>query len=117
MIETKIDELVAALSANTAALLALGKGPPAAAGAPAETAAAKKKREAAEAAAAAAASAPAGPTLDDFRTIAGKIVEAGQGKKIEELAKKHGLARVSAAFGTDKAQEVYDALKAIDSSL
>ena len=40
-------------------------------------------------------------------------MDANQGAKIEELCKKHGIARASAAHGTDKAQAVYDDLKKI----
>ena len=116
MLETKIEELTKALTENTVALNAILKAGGAAAPA-GETAAARKKREAAEAAAAAAAAAPAGPSLQDFRDVAAKIVDAGQGSQLETLAKKHGLARVSAAHGTDKAQVVFDELQAINAKL
>jgi hypothetical protein len=115
MLEELIKANTEALTANTAALIKMFSGAAAApAAAAGETAAAKKKREAAEAAAAEAAK---GPTLQDFRDMASKIVDADQGPKLEALATKFGLERVSAAHGTDKAADVFAELKKIASAL
>jgi hypothetical protein len=114
MLEDLIKQLIAALQENTAALKSAGSAP-AVAG---ETAAARKKREAAEKEAAdKAASEKAGPSLQDFRDLAVKIVDKNEGAQIEALAKEFGLARVTAAHGTDKAAEVYARLQKIWSKL
>ena len=102
LIET-LAALVVALNDNTAAVKA-GGGP-----APKKE---KKEKEPEKQP-----DVPAGPTLQEFRDLAAKIVDANEGAQIETLCKKHGLARVSAAHGTDKAQLVYDELKAINAKL
>lgn len=118
-IEETIAANTAALEANTKALLALAAGPgTTAAAAPGETAAVKKKREAAEKEAAdKLAAAAGGPTLQEIRDLAAKIVDANEGAQIEALCKEFGIARASAAHGTDKAQAVYDRLKQINAKL
>ncbi len=99
MIEEKIDALIAALDKNTAALAALHAGTTAA---PTPEPKAKKEKKA-EPAPAATPETPAGPTKDDFRKEAQKLIDADKDSVIAELNKKYGVTRITDVVGTDKA--------------
>ncbi len=111
MIEAKIDALIEALNKNTAALAALNSGP-AAAATPEKKAPAEKKAEK-KADTPPPAEKPAGPTLEQFREVAQKWVDANGPDEIKKLNAKYGLKKISDGAAAANAQEIFDALKAL----
>ncbi len=108
MIEAKIDALIEALNKNTAALAALNSGPAAAA-----TPEKKKDKPKDTPATPPPAEKPAGPTLEQFREVAQKWVDANGPDEIKKLNAKFGLKKISDGAAAANAQEIFDALKAL----
>lgn len=99
MLEVEIQKLTAALEANTAALFKSGTVTTIAAASTtsAEPTAAEKKKAAAEAEKKrlADAAASAGPTLQDVREVAQKLVDMGRKPALKEVNIKLGVAKIS----------------------
>jgi hypothetical protein len=126
MIENKIQELIEALNANTAALLSGAASKPAKKEKPAKseepavvTHTAEDSKAAAEVVKAQVVEAPKPVeiTVTDIRAVCQLILDAGQKEKLREINTKHGIERATAAVGTDKAAVVMADLIALAESL
>ena len=126
MIEQKIQELIDALNANTAALTGVA---PKTKKAKSETTAEKIVTPPAVEVDAAPVSVqevpvtppPAAPTSEitqtAMREVCQQILDKGAKDKLREINTKHGLARATESIGTDKAAVVFADLKALAASL
>lgn len=126
MIEQKIQELIEALNANTAALTGTA---PKTKKAKSETTAEKIVTPPAvevDAAPAKVQEVPVTPppavaasdiSLTAMREVCQQILDKGAKDKLRELVTKHGLARATESIGTDKAAAVFADLKALAASL
>lgn len=106
MIEEKIDQLIAALNANTAALAGSAAKPPKAEKPKteekkSETAKVEEKKP----------DAPVGPTMTDLRALAQQLVDAGRVSDVKDANKALGFAKVSEC-PPDKFTELHTKLKA-----
>lgn len=107
MIEEKIDQLIAALNANTAALA----GSAAKAEEPKATKTPDPKPVATPTPAPAAETTPTGPTMTDLRALAQQLVDAGRVSDVKDANKALGFAKVSEC-PPDKFAELHTKLKA-----
>ena len=127
MIEQKIQELIEALNANTAALTGTA---PKTKKAKSETTAEKIVTPPAAEVAADPVSVPPAPepvaatpapspeiTQTAMREVCQQILDKGAKEKLREINTKHGLARATESIGTDKAAAVFADLKALAASL
>lgn len=126
MIEQKIQELIEALNANTAALTGTA---PKIKKAKSETTAEKIVTPPAvevDAAPAKVQEVPVTPppvvaasdiSLTAMREVCQQILDKGAKDKLREINTKHGLARATESIGTDKAAAVFADLKALAASL
>lgn len=127
MIEQKIQELIEALNANTAALTGTA---PKTKKAKSETTAEKIVTPPVAEVAAEPVSVPPAPepvapapapspeiTQTAMREVCQQILDKGAKEKLREINTKHGLARATESIGTDKAAAVFADLKALAASL
>ena len=127
MIEQKIQELIEALNANTAALTGTA---PKTKKAKSETTAEKIVTPPAAEVAADPVSVPPAPepvaatpapspeiTQTAMREVCQQILDKGAKEKLREINTKHGLARATESIGTNKAAAVFADLKALAASL
>lgn len=101
MIEEKIDALIAALNANTAAL----------SGAKSEAPAAKKTEKPAKVEKTPEPPQPTGPSMNDLRALAQKLVDAGRIQDVKDANKAIGVGKVSEC-PADKLAELHAKLNA-----
>jgi hypothetical protein len=129
MIEQKIQELIEALNANTAALTGTA---PKTKKAKSETTAEKIVTPPAAEVAVEPVSVPPAPepvaatpapapspeiTQTAMREVCQQILDKGAKEKLREINTKHGLARATESIGTNKAAAVFADLKALAASL
>jgi hypothetical protein len=126
MIEQKIQELIDALNANTAALTGTA---PKTKKAKSETTAEKIVTPPAvevDAASVSVQEVPVTPpvaaptseiSMTAMREVCQQILDKGAKDKLREINTKHGLARATESIGTDKAAVVFADLKALAASL
>jgi len=127
MIEQKIQELIDALNANTAALTGTA---PKTKKAKSETTAEKIVTPPAAEVAVEPVSVPPAPepvaatpapspeiTQTAMREVCQQILDKGAKEKLREINTKHGLARATESIGTNKAAAVFADLKALAASL
>ena len=127
MIEQKIQELIEALNANTAALTGTA---PKTKKAKSETTVEKIVTPPAAEVAADPGSVPPAPepvapapapspeiTQTAMREVCQQILDKGAKEKLREINTKHGLARATESIGTNKAAAVFADLKALAASL